>query len=44
MKVIDCGDASRQDQLASGLKARGDLSHRTIEKILSDNPQRLFRF
>jgi predicted TIM-barrel fold metal-dependent hydrolase len=38
------GDAFRQDQLANGLKARGDLSERTIEKILSDNPQRLFHF
>jgi predicted TIM-barrel fold metal-dependent hydrolase len=38
------GDAFRQDQLANGLKARGDLSDQTIEKILSDNPQRLFRF
>jgi predicted TIM-barrel fold metal-dependent hydrolase len=38
------GDAFRQDQLAKGLSARGDLSDRTIEKILSDNPQRLFRF
>jgi len=38
------GDAFRQDQLANGLKARGDLSERTIEKILSTNPQRLFHF
>lgn len=36
------GDAFRQDQLANGLKARGDLSDATIEKILSANPQRLF--
>jgi predicted TIM-barrel fold metal-dependent hydrolase len=36
------GDAFRQDQLANGLKARGDLSDQTIEKILSDNPLRLF--
>jgi predicted TIM-barrel fold metal-dependent hydrolase len=38
------GDAFRQDQLANGLKSRGDLSDQTIEKILSDNPQRLFHF
>ncbi len=38
------GDAFRQDQLASGLKARGDLADGTIEKILSINPQRLFHF
>jgi DNA-binding transcriptional ArsR family regulator len=37
------GDAFRQDQLANGLKARGDLSARTMEKILSKNPQRLYR-
>ena len=36
------GDAFRQDQLANGLKARGDLSDAVIEKILSANPQRLF--
>ena len=38
------GDAFRQDQLANGLKARGDLSDTTIEKILVENPQRLFHF
>ncbi len=38
------GDAFRQDRLANGLKARGDLSDGTIEKILSVNPQRLFHF
>ena len=38
------GDAFRQDQLANGLKARGDLAHGTIEKILSVNPERLFHF
>ena len=37
------GDAFRQDQLATGLKARGDLSDETMEKILSVNPQRLYR-
>ena len=36
------GDAFRQDQLANGLKARGDLSDATMEKILSVNAQRLF--
>ena len=36
------GDAFRQDQLANGLKARGDLSDPTIEKVLSINPQRLY--
>jgi len=36
------GDAFRQDQLAIGLKARGDLTERTIEKILSENPHRLY--
>ena len=36
------GDAFRQDQLAQGLKKRGDLSDRVIEKILSANPQRLY--
>lgn len=36
------GDAFRQDQLAQGLKKRGDLSDKTIEKILSGNPQRLY--
>ena len=38
------GDAFRQDQLANGLKARGDLSDQTIEKILCANPQRLYHF
>ncbi len=38
------GDAFRQDQLANGLKARGDLADGTIEKILSVNPERLFHF
>ncbi|NIO08668.1 MAG: amidohydrolase family protein [Deltaproteobacteria bacterium] len=36
------GDANRQDRLADGLRARGDLSDSTINKILSDNPQRLW--
>jgi len=36
------GDAFRQDQLAQGLKKRGDLSDSLIEKILSANPRRLY--
>lgn len=36
-------DANRQDRLADGLMRRGDLGEGTIEKILSDNPRRLFR-
>jgi predicted TIM-barrel fold metal-dependent hydrolase len=36
------GDAFRQDQLANGLKARGDLSDETMEKILTRNPLRLY--
>jgi len=38
------GDAFRQDQLAQGLLRRSDLSEKTVGKILSDNPQRLFHF
>jgi uncharacterized protein len=38
------GDNFRQDQLAAGLKVRGDLSDKIIEKILSENAQRLFHF
>lgn len=37
------GDAFRQDHLSDGLRKRGDLGERTVEKILSDNPRRLFR-
>jgi len=37
------GDAFRQDQLAQGLR-RSDLSEKTVGKILSANPQRLFHF
>lgn len=37
------GDANRQDRLAEGLLRRGDLAESTVEKILSDNPMRLFR-
>ncbi len=36
------GDANRQDRLADGLHARGDLGQGVVEKILSDNPQRLW--
>jgi hypothetical protein len=36
------GDAFRQDQLAQGLKKRGDLSDPVIDKILSVNPRRLY--
>jgi predicted TIM-barrel fold metal-dependent hydrolase len=36
------GDAFRQDQLAQGLKKRGDLSDAVIDKILSANPRRLY--
>ncbi len=36
------GDAFRQDQLAQGLKKRGDLNDAVIEKILSSNPLRLY--
>jgi predicted TIM-barrel fold metal-dependent hydrolase len=38
------GDAFRQDQLAQGLLRRNDLSEKTVGRILSDNPQRLFHF
>ncbi|NIO08467.1 MAG: hypothetical protein GTO40_10865, partial [Deltaproteobacteria bacterium] len=38
------GDAFREDRLAQDLKARGDLNDRTIEKILADNPARLYAF
>jgi predicted TIM-barrel fold metal-dependent hydrolase len=38
------GDAFREDHLTEGLMRRGDLSERTVDKILSDNPRRLFRF
>ena len=34
------GDAFRQDHLSVGLSQRGDLSNRSIEKILSDNAHR----
>jgi predicted TIM-barrel fold metal-dependent hydrolase len=36
-------DAFRQDQVIAGLAERGDLADATVEKILSVNPQRLWR-
>jgi predicted TIM-barrel fold metal-dependent hydrolase len=36
------GDAFREDHLREGLVRRGDLSERTVEKILSENSRRLF--
>lgn len=38
------GDAFREDHLSQGLVRRGDLTERTVDKILDDNPRRLFRF
>ena len=38
------GDAFREDQLAQGLESRGDLSQQMIQKILADNPKRLYGF
>jgi len=38
------GDPFREDQLIRGFESRGDLSQRTIQKILADNPTRLYRF
>ncbi len=38
------GDAFRDDRLAQGIESRGDLSQQTIQKILADNPKRLYRF
>jgi len=38
------GDPYREDQLVRGFESRGDLSQRTIQKILADNPKRLYRF
>ena len=37
------GDAFRQDRLADGLRKHKGLTEVTIDKILSENPQRLFR-
>ncbi len=37
-------DPNRQDRLAEDLLRRGDLGQRTVDKILSDNPQRLYHF
>jgi len=38
------GAAFREDRLAQGLESRGDLSQCTIQKILADDPKRLYRF
>ncbi len=38
------GDAFREDRLAHDLESRGDLSECTIQKILADNPKRLYDF
>ncbi len=38
------GDAFREDRLVQGLEGRGDLSPCTIQKILADNPKRLYGF
>ena len=38
------GDPFREDQLVRGFESRGDLSQRTIQKILADNPKRLYHF
>jgi hypothetical protein len=38
------GDPFREDQLVQGLESRGDLSQRTIQNILADNPKRLYCF
>lgn len=35
-------DGFRADQFVAQLTERGDLSERTVEKILSDNPQRFY--
>ena len=36
------GDANRQDRLAEGLRREGHLADRAVEKILGDNPRRLW--
>jgi predicted TIM-barrel fold metal-dependent hydrolase len=36
------GDAFRADHLSDGLVRRGDLGEGTVDKILADNPRRLF--
>jgi predicted TIM-barrel fold metal-dependent hydrolase len=38
------GDPFREDQLVRSLESRGDLSQQTIQKILADNPKRLYHF
>ncbi len=37
------GDSFREDHLADRLGSRGDVSEGTVERILSGNPQRLYR-
>ena len=37
------GDSFREDHLAERLGSRGDMSEDTVERILSGNPQRLYR-
>ena len=37
------GDSFREDHLADALGSRGDVSESTVERILSGNPQRLYR-
>jgi len=36
------GDVFREDRQVQGLESRGDLSQCTIQKILADNPKRLY--
>lgn len=36
------GDPSRQEDMVGGFKERKDLSPRLVEKLLSDNPRRLY--
>ena len=38
------GDAFRQDLLARGLKEQAGVGDVLVEKVLSDNPGRLFHF
>ena len=38
------GDAFRQDLLAQGLKEQAGVGDALVEKVLSDNPGRLFHF
>jgi len=38
------GAPFQEDQLAQGLESRSDLSQQMIQKILADNPKRLYGF